>query len=344
MNRARKRLFIAAAVLTVVNGGLLAFVLSYSYGLDRTFFSIEHALRFYDTSTENQFDKLVLGDSSSAYGIMVRQIPNTVSLAIPSSTSVSSYSEFRRFKDRGKHAKCLIFYNSYIAQNLQRGLGDKYPRGGLFKPADLEKYLQPLVELAPSLQSIISSYRLHYYSGLSSLRQYHLRKALTPNHPGVAQFATILHDLSESGGYIRSKGQRRFFDPERHDYLLTEFQANPVEDAAFHELLGLTRSENMRFVYVGIPVGVLPNETRPQVYQKQHWQHVAENLNKHPHAKFLAPKMGGPLALTNDDYLDLNHLNEDGARKYTEWLGSEIQSACEPPDGTTEDNHASDPI
>lgn len=321
-------------LIGTLNIALLAALLFYPYRQDRTFFSIAHVHDFYKNRAKEPVDVLILGDSSIAYGLAPKAFDDVglraLSLAVPSSTGFNAYLEFQRFSANSQTPRCVVYYNSYIEKNLQLGLLGKHAAAELFSETEIQNFAQPLASASESLQnadtstSLVQKYLSARMFQYTVLDQFKLTNILLPFLPNTKLFDRELRKVIQQKGKIDSKDTRPIFDPERHSYLLNPFRANPTEDFYFTEFAKLVAENKSRLIFLGLPLFNPKADPEIQGYQEKHWQHIRSILEARRLGNFLSPDV----LLEAEDYLDTNHLNERGSRKFSSAVAPMLNSLC----------------
>jgi len=282
--------------------------------------SVDYA-RFY---ASRDVHYLVLGDSSSLYGIIPKNLPgNSVSFSMIAASLFSSAKILEQVKNL-KIKKSIILTQSFINDHYDQNVW------GLFVPMRIYSYAETLNLLCGSNECSWSDYfliNLKYamakcYLSDMSINYFRERMEQLDMKYNRRFYNNYMLLLKEGNGHFTRKGS---FESSREKFLLPYLESfsrpiqtiPEIEFISLKKILQFASDQNVLVYYVIMPTAATALGVSTEAYRNS----IKSRLRPFESANFIILDASDyEKQLTIGDFWDYSHLNNYGARKFTEHL------------------------
>lgn len=317
-------------LLCLINLALAVFIVFHSPKVEKTHIKIQFLKDYYIKSRE-KYKTIILGDSTVAFGVNPEKIKDSISLALPGATMLTTFIELTKYNNIVDKPKCVVLSTAYIEEYYDLYLWNTYIPTGLYRSDTIAN----IYELSEG-KNIYPSDRysaFHYFvkskfyqlAYQARLIKFELRKFLGLSTERSDFFEQTLTEINKSNGYVEPIPYNTdSLISNRTLYLFQDFSPVASEDLYFKEILDYTTKKNIKLFYIEMPI--LPQkDLKVAAFHSRHIERIQSIISPYSNAELIRiPTIEDPKL-----YNDISHLNKKGADIYSSLLADALRDKCE---------------
>lgn len=280
------------------------------------------------------FDTLILGDSSTALSVVPHYLGNSVNLSGWGTSSMDNYHMLLRYMENHKNPSCILLSTTYNHQmHYREKLWTNYIFLNFYSLKELQVIYDETLKVNGYPANEMSKVEFLFKGLLTKLKLlnydnidfFFYAESIIKNQP--LKFKISLPHLKANKGFVESNLSTATpiadFLGDDHSYYLQPFEAFPTEDLYIEKIVDYAKKINSKVIFLPPPLVVIPNYFNPAPYLESLKNHISPLILKHPGNKYLEL-----IPNTRADFYSITHMNTPGAIKFSKKIGEQISSDC----------------
>jgi hypothetical protein len=279
---------------------------------------------------------IIVGDSTArtAYNPARSRAAPAINMAQNWATAMTTYFEVKRYLDGHPVPACVLFLHNYSWRHgYSHYFSTMVPLSGM-SLADVKDVWQFGAEndIWPATEMNIFRYYFTAFRNrarLGELRLAEVQQAMEPKLFPTVDQEKAKNKLKENLGFQGNRVNTilpddRFFSESLFSIYQQTFEPSAAEDFYLVKLAELAEERGFRLLYGAPPVAASEFGESTKQFLIARRQHARSILGRSPAVRILA----NPLMAPRGDFTDFTHLNQLGARNFTQLIQRKIQYEC----------------